>query len=246
LETASAALYGEAFTMLKFQRSKPEKAAQVVARQIKQAVLKGDLSVGDKLPSERDLIEQFGYSRSVIREALRLLEDDGLIRLQAGRNGGAVVTNPDTTQIMSNIDMLLRMQQTGIKEVHEAQRLIEPMVVRLAIAKGSAEDFARIRETIDLIEAHPDDIELVRVQSNRFHTLLGEATKNNVITIIAGIVRQIVVDLKYEGDAKEALTIARIHRRILEAIEAKDMDVAIRRSLRHIDASETVMCSRTG
>jgi GntR family transcriptional repressor for pyruvate dehydrogenase complex len=231
--------------MLKFHRAKPEKAAQVVARQIKQAVLSGELNVGDKLPSERELIEQFGYSRSVIREALRLLEDDGLIRLQAGRNGGAVITNPDTTQIMSNIDMLLRLQQTGLGEVHEAQRLIEPIVVQLAIARATAEDFAKIRETIDLIEAHPGDIELVRVQSNRFHTLLGEATKNNVISIVAGIVRQIIVDFKYEGSEQEALEIARIHRRILDAIEAKDTESAVRRSLRHIDASEAVMCSRS-
>ena len=74
-----------------FARAKPAKAAQVVAQQIKDAVLSGKLSFGDKLPAERNLIEQFGYSRSVVREALRLLEDDGLIELQAGRNGGAVV-----------------------------------------------------------------------------------------------------------------------------------------------------------
>lgn len=231
--------------MLKFQRSKPEKAAQVVARQVKQAVLSGKLSVGDKLPAERELIAQFGYSRSVVREALRLLEDDGLIRLQAGRNGGAVVTNPGTSQIMSNIDMLLRLQQTGLREVHDAQRLIEPVVVRLAIDKATKEDLAKIRETIELIEANPNEAELVRIQSNRFHTLLGEATKNNVIAIVAALLRQIVVDFNYEGDSKEALAIARIHRRILEAIEAKDVDVAVRRSLRHIDASETVMCSRS-
>lgn len=232
--------------MLKFHRAKPEKAAQIVARQIKQAVLNGELAVGDKLPSERELIVQFSYSRSVVREALRLLEDDGLIRLQAGRNGGAVITNPDTSQIMTNIDMLLRLQQTSIQEVHEAQRLIEPVVVKLASERATEEDFARIRETIELIEANPDDIELVRLQSNRFHTLLGESTKNNVVTILAGVVRQIVVDLKYEGTPDEAREIARIHRRILEAIEAKDLEVAIRRSLRHIDASEAAMCSRAG
>jgi GntR family transcriptional repressor for pyruvate dehydrogenase complex len=231
-------------TPVKFQRSKPEKAAQVVAKQIKQAILNGDLAVGDRLPSEKDMIDQFGYSRAVVREALRLLEGDGLIALSAGRNGGAVVTTPDTSQIMSNIDMLLRMQQTGVKEVHEAQRLIEPIVVRLAIAKASREDFAKIRETIELIEAHPNDVELVRLQSNRFHILLGEATKNNVVAIVAAIFRQIIVDLHYEGDEKEALAIARIHRRILEAIEAKDVEGAIRRTLRHIDAGESVMSTR--
>lgn len=230
--------------IVKFQRSKPEKAAQVVAKQIRQTVLSGTLSVGDRLPSEKGMIEQFGYSRAVVREALRLLEAEGLIALSAGRNGGAVVTTPSTNQIVSNIDMLLRMQQTSIKEVYEAQRLIEPIVVKLAIDKASPEDFDKIRKTIELIEAHPDDVELVRQQSNRFHTLLGEATKNNVISIVAGILRQIVVDFNYEGDEEEAKSIARIHRRILEAIEAKDLEAAIRRSLRHIDAGETVMCSR--
>jgi GntR family transcriptional repressor for pyruvate dehydrogenase complex len=232
--------------MLKFQRSKPEKAAQIVAKQIKQAILNGDLAVGDRLPSEKEMIEQFGYSRAVVREALRLLEGDGLIEVSAGRNGGGIVTNPGTDQIMSNIDMLLRMQQTNVKEVYVAQRLIEPIVIKLAIENASSEDFVKIRETIDLIEQHPGDIELVRLQSNRFHTLLGEATKNNVISVVSAILRQIIVDFHYEGDEKEALSIARIHRRILEAIEAKDVEVAIRRALRHINLGESVMCSKIG
>jgi GntR family transcriptional repressor for pyruvate dehydrogenase complex len=229
--------------MLKFERMKPEKAAQVIARQIRQAVLSGELSVGDRLPGERELIAQSGYSRSVVREALRLLEDDGLIVLQAGRNGGAIVSNPTTNQIVSNIDMHLRLQQTSVRDVHEAQRVIEPLIVKMAIEKGTDEDFAKIRETIELIERNPKDIELVRLQSNRFHTLLGEATKNNVLAIMAGILRQIVIDFRYEGDEKEALAIARIHRRILEAVEDKDVEKAVRRSLRHIHASEAVMCS---
>lgn len=230
--------------MLTFQRSKPAKAAQVVAKQIKNAVLSGDLVVGDKLPSEKNMIEQFGYSRAVVREALRLLENDGLIALSAGRNGGAVVTNPDSSQIMSNIDMVLRMQQTGIKEVHEAQRLIEPMIVKLAIQRATAEDFKKIRQTIELIEASPRDVELVRLQSNLFHTFLAEATKNNVIAIVAAIFRQIIADFHYEGDEEAALAIARIHRRILEAVENKDVEAAVRRSVRHIDAGEMVMASQ--
>jgi GntR family transcriptional regulator, transcriptional repressor for pyruvate dehydrogenase complex len=228
-----------------FERAKPAKAAQVVAQQIKDAVLNGKLGIGDKLPAERNLIEQFGYSRSVVREALRLLEDDGLIALQAGRNGGAVVRSPDSGQIVSKFDMLLRLRSTRMQEVAEAQRLIEPLVVQLAIKRATPKDLSAIRRTIELIEGDPGNIELVRSASNKFHTLLGEATKNNVVAIIAALVRQIVVDFKYQGEAKEALAIARIHRRILEAIEQGDAEVAIRRSLRHINATEDVMCSRT-
>jgi len=229
--------------MLTFQRVKPEKAAQTIARQIREAVLNGELAVGDKLPAERDLIAQLGYSRSVVREAMRLLEADGLIVLHAGRNGGAVVSTPNPDQIISNIDMHLRLLQTDRQAVHDAQRQVEPMIVKLAIERGTTEDFNKVRETIELIEQFPTDVELVRLQSNRFHVLLGEATKNPVLAIVANIVRQIVVNMNYEGGENEALDIARAHRRILEAIESKDTEAAIRRSLRHIDASDAIMCS---
>lgn len=229
--------------MLKFERSKPEKAAQVIAKQIRQAILNGDLNVGDKLPAERDLIEQVGYSRSVVREALRLLEDDGLIVTRAGRNGGAVVTNPDPGQLMSSIDTLLRIQQTNIKEVHDVQRLIEPIIVKRAIENATQEDFARLRESIALIEENPSDIDIVLAQSNQFHVLLGEATKNNVLAIIATLIRRIVIDFHYQGDVDQARSIAKAHGRILDAIVSKDVETAVRRSLRHIDASEDTMCS---
>ncbi|MGE0749769.1 MAG: FadR/GntR family transcriptional regulator [Variibacter sp.] len=231
--------------MIEFERAKPVKAAQAMAQRIRNAILDGSIKIGERLPAERTLIEQFGYSRAVVREALRLLEDGGLIELQSGRHGGAVVRSPDNTRVLSHIDTMLRLQSTDVRDVHEAQRLIEPLVVQLAIERAQPADLDAVRRTVELIEEHPDDVELVRTQSNLFHTLLGDATHNNVMAMIAALIRQIIVDFRYEGDSSEALQIARIHRRILEAIEARDIKAAIRRTIRHVDASEDVMCSRT-
>jgi GntR family transcriptional regulator, transcriptional repressor for pyruvate dehydrogenase complex len=231
--------------MIEFERAKPVKAAQAMAQRIRSAILDGSIKIGERLPAERTLIEQFGYSRAVVREALRLLEDGGLIELQSGRHGGAVVRSPDNTRALAHIDTMLRLQSTDVREVHEAQRLIEPLVVQLAIERALPTDLDAVRRTVELIEEHPDDIDLVRAQSNLFHTLLGEATHNKVIAMIAALIRQIIVDFRYEGDSSEAMQIARIHRRILEAIEARDVKVAIRRTIRHAHASEDVLCSRT-
>ncbi|ROP80827.1 GntR family transcriptional regulator [Stella humosa] len=229
---------------MKFETLKPVKAAQLIAQRVRDAVLSGELAVGDRLPTEKELIKQLGYSRAVVREGLRLLESDGLIHLQAGRNGGAVISSPNTERLVSSLNTILRLQSTTVAEVHEAQRLIEPLVIQLACDRATVEDIAAVRRTIELIEENPGDKDLVLEQSNRFHTLLGEAAHNNVMAIITTLMREVVIQMAYSGDAAEALTIARIHRRILDAVEARDVKAATRRALRHLDATECVMTTR--
>ncbi|HVM77581.1 MAG TPA: FCD domain-containing protein [Stellaceae bacterium] len=232
--------------MVMFENIKPLKAAQLIAQRIREAVISGELTVGDRLPPERELIKQFGYSRAAIREGLRLLEADGLIAMQAGRNGGAVICRPDADRLAAALDAILRYHRTTIHDVHEAQRLIEPLVIGLAIERATKGDLARVRRTIEMIERHPGDAEEVRTQSNLFHTLLAEATHNNVIATVSNLIRRIVIHMGYTGDEAEALGIARIHRRILEAIEAGDAAAANRRALRHLDASEGVLSAADG
>ncbi|MGE0716392.1 MAG: FadR/GntR family transcriptional regulator [Alphaproteobacteria bacterium] len=229
---------------VRFETLKPVKAAQLIAQRVRAAVLAGELSVGDRLPTEKELIKQLGFSRAVVREGLRLLESDGLIRLQAGRNGGAVISSPNTERLVDTLNTILRLRSTTAAEVHEAQRLIEPLVIQLAIERATPDDLAAARSTIEAIEAAPGDQALVLEQSNLFHTLLGEATHNNVMAIITRLMREVVIDMAYKGDAAEALVIARIHRRILEAIEQRDLKAATRRALRHLEATEAVMTAR--
>ena len=227
--------------MVMFETIKPLKAAQLIARRIRDAVVSGELTVGDRLPPERELIKQFGYSRAAVREGLRLLEADGLVAMQAGRNGGAVISSPDADRLAPTLDTILRLRRTSIRDVHEAQRFIEPLVIGLVIERASAGDLAKVRHTIDMIERDPTNAETVRTQSNLFHTLLAEAAHNDVIAIVANLIRQVVVHMGYTGGKSEALSIARIHRKILEAIEAGDVSAATRRALRHLDASEGVL-----
>jgi len=227
--------------MIAFPNVKNVKAAVVIAQQVRDAVLSGKLAVGDRLPPEKDLIAQFGYSRAIVREGLRLLEAEGLVVLQAGRNGGAVVHSPNPERLGVNLDLILRLQRTTVRDVHDAQRLIEPLIIQQAIAHATRDDIARVRETITAIEQNPTDVELVREQSNRFHSLLGDCTHNNVLAIIAGLIRQIVLGMRYAGTREEALVIARAHRRILQAVEARDEAAAVRRVMRHINATECVL-----
>lgn len=224
-----------------FTTMKQEKAAQQIAQRVRGAIMTGELRIGDRLPPERELIRMFGFSRAVVREGLRVLEADGLITLHAGRNGGAVIERPDTDRLASTLDVLLRIESIGTQEISEVLRYLETQVIELAIHRISTNDIAALRQTITLIEENPNDVELVRVESNRFHVLLAEATRNRMLALLARLVRQIVIRMTYEGAGTEAVQVAKIHRRILDAVVAKDAVTAKRRALRHLTACEHSM-----
>ena len=229
-----------------FSTMKQDKASQQIAQRVRSAMLSGELKIGDRLPPERELIRMFGFSRAVVREGLRLLEADGLITLHAGRNGGAVIERPDTDRLASTLDVLLRIDSIGIEEISEVLRYLETQVIELAIHRISAKDIEALRRTITLIEENPDDVELVRVESNRFHVLLAEATRNRMLALLARLVRQIIIRMSYEGAGTEAVQVAKIHRRILDAVIAKDVVTAKRRALRHLTACEHSMAEGAG
>ena len=221
-----------------FTTMKQGKAAQQIVDRVRNAVLAGEMKIGDKLPPERELIRLTGFSRAVVREGLRILEADGLITLHAGRNGGAVIERPDTNRLASSFDVLLAFESIGVKEVTEVLRIFETQIIELAIDRISAHDIEDLKRTITRIEDDPSDVERVRIESNRFHILLAEATRNRMLALLGRIIRQIVIRMDYEprSTTTNALQIARAHQRILDAIIAKDGETAKRRALRHLSA----------
>jgi GntR family transcriptional repressor for pyruvate dehydrogenase complex len=219
-----------------FTTMKQGKAAQQIVDRVRNAVLAGELQIGDRLPPERELIRLTGFSRAVVREGLRILEADGLIALHAGRNGGAVIERPNTERLASTLDVLLAFESIGVQEVTEVLRMFEMQIVELAVDRISANDIEDLRRTITRIEQDPMDIEQVRIESNRFHILLAEATRNRMLALLSRIIRQVVIRVDYEPRSTNALQIAKAHQRILDAIIGKDVETARRRALRHLTA----------
>src|SRR5919197_4150800 len=164
-----------------FDTIKQPKAAQRVAERIRAGIRSGELRDGDRLPPERALIEQFGYSRAIVREALRMLEEEGLITLHAGRNGGAVIRKPGTDRLVNAFDMLLRLQMTTQEDFYEARRLVEPLLAKLAIERATEDDIAALRRCLE----PPYD------RHNRFHRTLSEAAHNNVLAVTMHIIMEL-------------------------------------------------------
>src|SRR6201981_3211521 len=106
------------------------KASDVLARELRERILSGELEEGVALPAERELVKQTQMSRATVREALRILEVQNLVRVRAGRAGGAFVQRPTTKSMASSVSMLIRGRQV---------KLVDLMETRAAVARFWAE-----------------------------------------------------------------------------------------------------------
>ncbi len=162
-------------------------AAETVAEQIRSQIATGQLRPGDRLPSERALLEQYDVARPTMRGALRLLESDGLVSIERGMKGGARVTEPDIAPLARRVGLHLQLRGTDVQELIEAQAVIQPGVVALAAAAHNAEDIAHLRAAADhagtatTVEAFLDAVAdftdaLLRAAHNEALTLYAELT----------------------------------------------------------------------
>ncbi len=132
-----------------FRKAKQNRVYEDVVAQIQAAILDGDIAAGSKLPSERDLCELFQTSRGTLREALRILEQKGLLEIRLGTNGGAHVRDLNSELMTENLAMLIRSNTVGLEHLEEFREGVEGDVAALASLRATAEDIATLRDLVD-------------------------------------------------------------------------------------------------
>ncbi len=138
---------------VKFRKAKQSRIFQDVVDQIQAAILDGQIQPGDKLPSERELGDMLGTSRGTLREALRVLEQKGLIEIRLGVGGGAIVKGPSGEQITESLAMLIRNQKVSLHHLAEFREDVEGTVAGMACAYASDEEIRRLEKLIDAAKA---------------------------------------------------------------------------------------------
>ena len=131
---------------------KPRKSAEIVAGRLRLVIVNGELAKGDMLPVERDLVESFGVSRATMREALRILEAEGLLEVARGARGGARVIGPTLALASHAVGMVLQAEGTRLSDVQVARQIIEPPAARLVAERPAAEReqaVASLREALE-------------------------------------------------------------------------------------------------
>jgi GntR family transcriptional regulator, transcriptional repressor for pyruvate dehydrogenase complex len=173
--------------------NKSEKVSDNIIAQIRDAILSGRLKPGDRLASEKELIDQFGVSKATMREALRVLEVIGLLEIRKGIAGGAFVAEVDMRTTLHAIVNFLHFQTVSVKEITMLRYLIEPSVAQVAAAKRTDKDIEKLQQVIGagIIEG---DTEVSKEIS--FHRYLARMTENTILTLTIDMIDNLLKSMK--------------------------------------------------
>ena len=224
--------------MSMFEPLNKERAFESVVKQIKEALYAGKLKQGDKLPTERELANQFGVSRAAIRGAVLSLEQSGLIKIRKGPKGGFFIRELDFKSVRESLNDHIQLGQASITDLTEARIIIEPNAAALAAKRATVEDIDKLTESIRTYKARVAEGQAPNPADLQFHICLAEAAKNPVIVILI----RSLMDLLYRNIGsyflapKPSKSIGSQHSKILEAIKTGDFETARSTMLKHLEA----------
>ena len=220
------------------------KAKDVLADDLRERILRGDFPEDTALPPERELVKQTRMSRATVREALRILEVQGLIRIKTGRAGGAYVSRPGHDSMADSVELLIRARQIRIPALLETREAIEPFCAQLAAKHRTDEDLRRLEAANEAMATADMLAEFLRANVD-WHVAVAAAGRNELLMgFMRALSRAIYTSTDNRGfvDDDVRLTTLRAHRAVTEAIRAKDSDAAGRRMSRHVHSyAEAVM-----
>jgi len=214
-----------------------EKVPTVLARRIQREIVEQDLEPGDMLGSEAIMLARFGVGRASLREALRILENHGIVRIKPGPGGGPVVAQVTSDDWGRSMSIHLHSARATVRDLLEARMIMEPVVARLAASRLTPISRAVV---LDAARAGRDALTLSSdawaASAEHFHAAVGRASGNRVVdmfsTSLISIHRARIAST-FPDNEREVT--CRIHDRIADAIGAREADRAEDLMRHHIE-----------
>lgn len=201
---------------------KVPRASQLLADQLAEHILSGEFVEGAGLPPERALVEQTGLSRTTVREALRILEVQGLIKVRAGRAGGAFIQRPGEQAMANTVEDIILGREITRAALLDTRRAIEPFCARLAARTRTDEQLDELDATVESINGD-------------WHVAVSRASNN---LLLAGLMVALTVGIHAatDEDLVDTDALGRAvdsHEAVTDAIRLRDEDAAERAMERH-------------
>jgi GntR family transcriptional regulator, transcriptional repressor for pyruvate dehydrogenase complex len=217
--------------------NRPPKAAMLVAQRIVRDVVRGGLKPGDVLPPERTMLEKYETGRGTLREALRLLEFQGVIALKPGPRGGPVLLDPDASHLANTVVLLMQLKEAPFRTIVEVRSALEPMISSLAAERISDEALDDLGGTIEQMRENLGDQHVFLDANKRFHDIIawssGNALFGYIVESLLGIMDGTIIGIDYPSPRRTA--ILKAHESIYEALRARDEKESEARMRKHID-----------
>lgn len=204
-----------------------ERLYEGIVSQIEQRIEAGDLKVGDQLPSERELAEQFAVSRTAVREAVKALRQKGLVEIRPGR--GTFITNETSDTIRNSLGMLMKFGAAkGSENLVEVREILEPEIAALAATRITDEYITLMQDAVKIMDTALNNAEVFVEADLDFHLALAEGTQNPFIPILMdSIIELLREQRKRTGLTKGGLERGQLHHKIiLDAVARRDPQAA--------------------
>jgi GntR family transcriptional regulator, transcriptional repressor for pyruvate dehydrogenase complex len=219
-----------------FNTIKKARLSDEIVKQIKETLFAGKLQVGDRLPTERELAEQFETSRASVREAMRALEQEGMIHVRKGVSGGIFIADLDHRPVTNSFQTLLHLRKISIINIAEVRLIFEPEAARLAAERASEEDLRELEEVIQQMSVAVKGRELPDSFDLKFHQIIARAAGNPILEMLAesmlGLASKTITELHPSVETLRHVLAS--HRKIFEAIRKHDSKLACRTMREHI------------
>jgi GntR family transcriptional regulator, transcriptional repressor for pyruvate dehydrogenase complex len=209
------------------------KTHEVVADQLRQRIVSGELKAGDRLPPEEELTEQFGVARTSLREALRVLESQGLLSIRRGRGGGPVVTHPDLSPAATALAMSLQLQNTTVGDLDAARRLIEIQIVGQLARDNDTLTIAKLEAAVETAHtaAERNNPKSFVAAAAAMHETIMELSGNNTLTMLSKLLH-VTVRAYYARSVSEVDQVmmrraVKSYRKLIELIRAGNAGAAM-------------------
>ncbi len=220
---------------LQFEKLNVPSAYQVVSRELRRMILRGDLKTGEQLPTESQLAENFGVNRSTVREGIRQLENEGFVRRGGGKR--LCVSVPDQRDLAPRMIRTLVMHQVTFREVWETALVLEPACAALCAKNRSDELLAALKGNLQRTRRVMDDARRCTELDTEFHSLVAEGARNKALLLSrepVGVMLNSAFDRLCPLLPQATGRMLRAHEQITKAIRAGDTEDAALWMRKHI------------
>jgi GntR family transcriptional regulator, transcriptional repressor for pyruvate dehydrogenase complex len=230
------------------------KLAQVIASEIRKRIVGRELVAGEFLPFEAELVTMYRASKPTVREALRILETEGLIEVRRGGRAGAQVLEPSIAHAARGVGALLQHRSTTVADVWNARSILECDAVEMLAAEHRVNDARSLRATANRIRSLLDRPEVFAVESLEFHEELVRLTRNQTLHVLSQALHEIVAaEMQLSRQQSTPDEIATGNRKstqaqakLIDLIAAGDISRAVELWRRHMSAVGDVLVRTVG
>ena len=216
----------------------PPRPADLVAARIRRDITDRGWPVGESLGFEADLMQRYGIGRAQFREAIRILENHSVVRMQRGAAGGMLVAVPDGRAIVRAVSLYLTYQGMDADDIRDLRAELETATVRLTIDRLTDESIQRLTAVLELERTWPDDD--FPAVSHDLHAVIAELSGNRTLGLLQSIAMQLTAERLHSGDPSRVTespdAVRRAHQAIVQAIIARNAPLALRRMEKHLRA----------